>query len=96
MSQTQSDNKHVSSKPGKALPKHITITLIVLTVLSLLMVGYSELSHVTTVTQQQFVTNTQIVVSSYTVVSVGTQTVTSVTTLTDTNVPAGYYQYCNV
>ena len=91
--QIKSDNH---SGAGKPLPKHTALALITISILSLLVAGYSALIHVTTLTQQQFVTNTQTLGGTFTVMNVETQTVTSLTTLTDTNLPAGYYQYCNV
>jgi len=100
MSQPQINNPQSSSdsgKPDRALPKHTAIILIILTIFSLLVVGYNTLSpHMTTLTQQQFVTNTQILGSTSTVMDLRTQTVTSTTSIANTNLPAGYYQYCNV
>jgi hypothetical protein len=61
--------------------------LILITILSLALVGYTALNpHLATVTQQQFVTNTQNLYSTQTqtqtVTSIGTQTVTSIGTVT--------------
>lgn len=95
MSQPQINPSSNSSKSGKPFSKRITIALILLTIFSLLVIGYSTFTpNVTTLTQQQLVTNTQKFQS--TIVNFGTQTVTSITTVTNTNLPAGYYQYCNV
>lgn len=61
------------------------------------MAGFSALSpHVSTVTQQQLLTNTQNLVSTQTVTSAGTQTMTVFSTTTNSRIslPAGYYQYC--
>jgi len=99
MSQPQTNNPHASasSKAGKSLPKPIAIALIILTVFSLLVAGYSTVTpHVTTLTQQQLVTNTQTLHSTSTTMNTGTQIITSVTTITNTKSPAGYYGYCNV
>jgi len=85
------------------IPSSISVGLILITIISLALVGYIALNpHVTTLTQQQFVTNTQNVSSTQTqtVVSFGTQTVTSygtVTALTTTtstaNLGYGYGNY---
>lgn len=85
---------------GKSIPSSISVGLILITIISLSLVGYTALNpHVTTLTQQQFVTNTQTQmvtsVSSQTVTSIGT--VTSVTTTTSTTTAGygyGYYQNC--
>jgi hypothetical protein len=60
------------------------VGLILITIISLALVGYMALNpHVSTLTQQQLVTNTQNVYSTQTqtVMSFGTQTVTSFTTV---------------
>ncbi|HKM51712.1 MAG TPA: hypothetical protein VJZ75_11095, partial [Candidatus Bathyarchaeia archaeon] len=77
--------------------KPLNVALIIITILSLAIAGYSTVNpHVTTVTQQQFVTTTQSIHSTLTVMSVGTQTVTSsVSRVITINLPAGQYQYCN-
>ena len=93
MSQTTSN----SGESGKAAAKPLNVALIIITILSLAIAGYSTVNpHVTTVTQQQFVTTTQSIHSTLTVMSVGTQTVTSsVSRVITINLPAGQYQYCN-
>jgi len=96
MSQPQA-NRQSAGKPGKALPKRTAVVLITLTIFSLLIVGYNTLTpHLTTVTQQQIVTNTQNLQITTTALNVRTDTVTSTTAIANTNLPAGYYQYCNV
>lgn len=67
------------------IPSSISVGLILITIISVALVGYIALNpHVTTLTQQQFVTNTQNVYSTQTqtVMSYGTQTVTSYGTVT--------------
>jgi hypothetical protein len=93
---------------SKSIPTSISVGLVLITLVSLALVGYTVLNpHVTTVTQQQFVTNTQSLynmqtqtvtsIGTQTVTSVGTQTITSITTTTSTST-AGYgygnYQNC--
>jgi hypothetical protein len=70
---------------GSKIPSSISVGLILITVISLALVGYIAMNpHVTTLTQQQFVTNTQNVYSTQTqtVMSYGTETVTSYGTVT--------------
>lgn len=70
---------------SKSIPTSISVGLILITILSLALAGYTALNpHVTTLTQQQFVTNTQSLYNTQTqmVTSIGTQTVTSVGTVT--------------
>jgi hypothetical protein len=98
--------------PGsKSIPTSISVGLILITILSLALVGYTALNpHLSTVTQQQFLTNTQTLYSTetntqtqtvtsigtQTVTSVGTQTVTSTTTTTSTSTAGyGYNGYQN-
>lgn len=92
--------------PSKSVPTSISVGLILITIVSLALVGYTALNpHVVTFTQQQFVTNTQNLYNTQTqtVTSFGTQTVTSievitsVTTATSTTTAAygyGNYQNC--
>lgn len=87
------------NKPKKPLSKPLIAGLVLIAVLSLAFAGYTSLNpHAVTVTQQHFLTNTQSFYNTQTVTSFGTQTVTSLTTATKTgnNLPADYYQYCNV
>jgi len=91
---------------GKSIPTSISVGLILITIISLALVGYTALnSHVATLTQQQFVTNTQNLYNTQTqtVTSIGTQTVTSIGTATSVTTAmitttAGYgygnYQNC--
>jgi len=83
---------------SKSIPTSISVGLILITIISLALVGYTAVNpHVTTLTQQQFVTNTQSLYNTQTqtVTSIGTQTVTSIRTVTSTTAVAygyGYYQ----
>jgi len=90
---------------GKSIPTSISVGLILITIISLALVGYTAVNpHVATLTQQQFVTNTQSLYSTQTVTSIGTQTVTSigmvtsVATATSTTTAGygygNYYQNC--
>ncbi len=83
--------------PSKSLSKPITVGLILITVLSLAAAGYTTLNpHVATVTQQQFLTNTQNVYNTQTATSIGTVTnVKTVTNAAPARLPGDYYQYCN-
>ena len=101
MSRLQLNNPPASSDSsksgGKVTPKRTTVALIVLVIFSLLLAGYSVLSpHVTTLTQEQLVTSTENLQSTSTIMNIRTQTVTSITSINNTNLPAGYYQYCDV
>ena len=85
-----------NSGSSKSSAKPLNVALIIITILSLAFAGYVTFNpHVTVITPQQFVTNTPSLRSVSTFVNIGTQTVTSVTSVTNTNLPAGYYQYCN-
>ena len=70
-----------------SIPISISIGLVFITILSLALVGYTALNpHLSTVTQQQFVTDTQNIygtqTQTQTVTLIGTQTVTAVITST--------------
>jgi len=87
---------------GSSVPSSISVGLILITLASLILVGYTSLNpHLSTVTQQQFLTNTQSIYSTQTqtqtqsVTSIGTQTLTvTVTTTSTTGIGYGYYQGC--
>ena len=92
MSQTTGN----SDESGKAAAKPLNVVLIIITILSLGVAGYSTINpHITTVTQQQFVMNTQFLHTTLTVVNVATETVTSVPIVPTISLPTGHYQYCN-
>jgi len=68
------------------------VGLVLITILSLAFAGYTVLSpHVTTVTQQEFITNTQNLYSTQTTTSVSTAT--SATTITSTTSLGNTYSY---
>lgn len=80
------------------------IGLLLVAILSLGFAGYTALNpHVNTVTQQQFLTNTQSVystqiqtVTSVTQVTIATTTTKVAATGNGVGVGPGYYQYCSV
>jgi hypothetical protein len=84
-------------KPSRNFSKTVGIVLVIITILSLTVAGISSLNHhVTTLTQQQLVTNTQSFYSTQTLTRVSTQTVSSITSVGTSGLPASYYQYCNM
>jgi len=86
----------VGNPESKRSSKPLNIALVIVIILSLFLAGCTAFGpHVATIAQQQFVTTAQPLRSTSTSVNLETQTVTSVTTVTNTNLPAGYYQYCN-
>lgn len=79
----------------------VIVAVLLIVVLVVLLANYNPLSsHVTTVTQQQFLTNTQNIYSTQTVTNVGIitsqTTMTSTATYPITTYPtgSGYYQNC--
>ena len=98
---------HQPGSGSRSILTSISAGLIIIAVISLVFVGYTELNpHVTTLTQQQLVTNTQRLhnTQTLTVTSIGTQTitnmgaVTSVGVATSTGTPgygsSNYRQFC--
>jgi len=74
----------------------VIVAILLIAVLVVLLANYNPLiSHVTTVIQQQFLTNTQNIYSAQTVTNVGI--ITSQTTMTSTTtypIGSSYYQNC--
>ena len=86
----------VGQPASNRIPSSISVGLILITIISLALAGYTVLNpHTTTLTQQQAVTNTQNLYSTQTqtVMNYDTQTVTSygtITALTTSTANLGY------
>ena len=88
MSQTNQPNQPSQPRSSRSSVRTLGIVgLVLVTILSLAFAGYiAQNPHVTTVTQQQLLTNTQSLTNTLTVTNTKTATATSATTITSTTV----------
>jgi len=99
MSQTKEEETNQPSQPSRSSDSKLTIAgLALVAVLSLAFAGYTALNpHMSTVTQQQLLTNTQSFYNTQTQTATSLSTVTSVQVVTQTTTTGygnGYYQNC--
>jgi hypothetical protein len=101
MSENQPVQTNQSNSKRRGRFGIVIVAVLLIVVLVVLLANYNPLSsHVTTVTQQQFLTNTQNIYSTQTVTNVGIitsqTTMTSTATYPITTYPTGssYYQNC--
>ena len=96
MSENQPSQINQSTRKHRSYFSFVIVAVLLIVVLAVLFVNYNPFtSHVTTVTQQELLTNTQNIYSTQTVTSVGI--VTSQTTMTSTTtypVATNYFQNC--